>query len=660
MLLSCQKVSKAFASETVLNQVNFLINEHEKAALIGINGAGKTTLLRIITGEYEPDEGQVVLQKGVSLGYLPQVINVTSRRTIYEEMLDAKKDIFQMEADIRRLEKEISKKTGDELTQAMKEYSRLTEAFEKADGYAVRSQINGVLKGLGFSDAEYELPIMSLSGGQKTRVALSRLLLTKPDIILLDEPTNHLDMDAIRWLETFLSSYPGAVLIVSHDRFFLDRVVNKVIEIEQGHCDVYTGNYSDYAQKKKLLRDAEMKRYLNQQQEIAHQQEVIAKLKSFNREKSIKRAESREKMLSKVERLDKPITMTNRMRILLEPETISGNEVLTIEGLSKSFGDNHLFKNLNLSIKRGETVALLGANGTGKTTLLKIINRYLRADSGRIAYGAKVTIGYYDQEQHVLNDENTIFDEISDAYPKLTHTRIRNVLAAFLFTGDRVFEKIGHLSGGEKGRVSLAKLMLSNANFLILDEPTNHLDIHSREILEDAICDYTGTVLYVSHDRYFINRTAGRILDLSPEGIVNYKGNYSYYLEQKEAGNIQADSDPVSGYAGNGQTGTKGPDDSDSQEGRKSSEPARSSSKEEWMKAREEAARQRKLANDLRKTEDAIARLEEANEKIRQDMNLPEISTNPEKLIELSEQFEKNESELLSLYETWEKLSESE
>lgn len=656
MLLSCQKLSKSFGSETVLNQVNFIINEHEKAALIGINGAGKTTLLRIITGEYEPDEGQVVLQKGISLGYLPQVINVTSTRTIYEEMLDAKKEIFQMEADIRRLEKEISKKSGEELKKAMEEYSRLTEAFEKEDGYAVRSQINGVLKGLGFTDAEYELPIMSLSGGQKTRVALSRLLLTRPDIILLDEPTNHLDMDAISWLEGFLSSYPGAVLIVSHDRFFLDRVVNKVIEIEQSRCDVYTGNYSTYAQKKKMVRDAEMKRYLNQQQEIQHQQEVIAKLKSFNREKSIKRAESREKMLEKVERVDKPVILNNRMRIVLEPEVSSGNDVLTIEGLSKSFGENHLFKNLNLSIKRGETVALLGANGTGKTTLLKIINRYLRADSGRIAYGAKVTIGYYDQEQHVLNDENTIFDEISDAYPKLNHTRIRNVLAAFLFTGDRVFEKIGHLSGGEKGRVSLAKLMLSNANFLILDEPTNHLDIHSREILEDAINDYAGTVLYVSHDRYFINRTASRILDLSAEGIVNYKGNYSYYLEQKDTGNIQADSDPVSGYGGK----SSGSDNSLNKDGRDSLNSGRASSKEEWMRAREEAARQRKLANDLKKTEAAITELEAANEKIQQDMNLPEISTDPEKLIELSQQFEKNESDLLSLYEIWDELSDHE
>lgn len=642
MILACQKISKAFGSEVVLNNVNFLINENEKAALIGINGAGKTTLLKIITGEYEADAGQVILARGTTLGYLSQVINVTSSRTIYEEMLDAKKDIIEMEKDIRRLEKEISRLTGEALSAVMKEYSRLTEEFEKKDGYAWKSQINGVLKGLGFSDAEYDIPINSLSGGQKTRVALSRLLLTQPDIILLDEPTNHLDMNATSWLEGFLSGYKGTVLIVSHDRFFLDRVVNKVIEIENGESQVFSGNYSQYAEKKKAQRDARLKQYLSQQQEIARQQEVIAKLKSFNREKSIRRAESREKMLDKMERLEKPVTLNSKMRIALEPETISGNDVLTIEGLSKSFGDKHLFRNLNLSIKRGETVGLLGDNGTGKTTLLKIINRYLRADSGRIQYGAKVSIGYYDQEQHVLDDEKTIFDEISDAYPRLTNTRIRNVLAAFLFTGDRVFEKIGHLSGGEKGRVSLARLMLSNANFLILDEPTNHLDILSREILEDAINDYEGTVLYVSHDRYFINRTASRILDLSPEGIINYKGNYNYYIEQKAAGNITADSDSVAGMS----------------PGTDSARADKASSKEDWKKAREEAARQRKLANDLKKTEHEIHILEQENDQIQKDMNHPDYSSDPEKLLALSEKYEQNETALLTLYERWEELSE--
>ena len=646
MILACQKITKAFGGDTILNDISFLINEGEKAALIGINGAGKTTLLKVITGEYEADGGEVVLQRGATMGYLSQVIDVTSRRTIYEEMLDAKKDIITMEQDIRELEKAISHLSGEELEKAMEKYSQLTDRFEKSNGYAWKSEIVGVLKGLGFTEAEFDTPIHTLSGGQKTRVALSRILLTRPDIILLDEPTNHLDMDAIRWLETFLGNYRGAVLIVSHDRYFLDRVVSKVIEIENGNSQTFLGNYSRYAEKKKAQRDAQMKQYLNQQQEIQHQEEVIAKLRSFNREKSIRRAESREKMLDKMELVDKPVVLNSRMRISLEPEIISGNDVLTIEHLSKSFDNKPLFKNLNLSIRRGEVVGLLGTNGTGKTTLLKIINRHLRPDGGKIHYGAKVSIGYYDQEQHVLNDEKTIFDEISDAYPKLTNTRIRNVLAAFLFTGDRVFQKIGTLSGGEKGRVSLAKLMLSNANFLILDEPTNHLDIQSREILEDAINDYEGTVFYVSHDRYFINQTATRILDLSPEGIVNYKGNYTYYLEQKEAGNIEADSDSVLGSP-----------EASGEDADKKAEPA-VSSKEDWKRSREEAARQRKRANELKKTEADISRLEEENESIKEEMNSPDIASNVSRLMELSRKYEENEEALLELYDKWEELSE--
>ena len=648
MILACQKITKAFGGDTILQDINFIINEGEKAALIGINGAGKTTLLKIITGEYEADSGEVVLQRGATMGYLSQVIDVTSRRTIYEEMLDAKKDIIEMEQKIHALEQDISRLSGEKLENAMESYSLLTDRFEKSNGYAWKSEIVGVLKGLGFTEAEFDTPIHTLSGGQKTRVALSRILLTQPDIILLDEPTNHLDMDAIRWLETFLSNYRGAVLIVSHDRYFLDRVVSKVIEIEAGKSQTFLGSYSQYAEKKKAQRDAQMKLYLNQQQEIRHQEDVITKLRSFNREKSIRRAESREKMLNKMELVDKPVVLNSRMRISLEPEVISGNDVLTIENLSKSFENKPLFRNLNLSIHRGEVVGLLGANGTGKTTLLKIINRHLRPDSGKIHYGAKVSIGYYDQEQHVLNDENTIFDEISDAYPKLTNTRIRNVLAAFLFTGDRVFQKIGTLSGGEKGRVSLAKLMLSNANFLILDEPTNHLDIQSREILEDAINDYEGTVFYVSHDRYFINQTATRILDLSPDGIVNYKGNYTYYLEQKEAGNIEADSDSVlSPPAGSDETAASS-----------AGNPSSGSSKEDWKRSREEAARQRKRANELKKTEAEISRLEEENETIKNEMNDPEIGSNVSRLMELSRQYEENEEALLELYEKWEELSE--
>lgn len=644
MLFACQNISKSFGGKSVLDNINFLINENEKAAIIGMNGAGKSTLLKIITGEYEADSGQVIFQKGMTYDYLEQVISVNSPNTIYEEMLDAKSEIINMEKEIHSLEKQISSLKGEELERAMNRYSLLTDRFEKSNGYAWKSEITGVLKGLGFTEDEFDTPINSFSGGQKTRVALSKILLTRPDLIILDEPTNHLDMDAIAWLETFLSNYRGAVLIVSHDRYFLDKVVSKVIEIENGKSTLFNGNYSAYAEKKKKMRDDQMKAYINQQAEIQHQEDVIKKLKQFNREKSIKRAESREKMLDKVDRLDKPAVLNDKMRITLEPETISGNDVLTIEGLSKSFGDKHLFRNLNMKVFRGETVGLLGANGTGKSTLLKIINRRLRADSGKVRYGSKVSIGYYDQEQHILNDENTIFDEISDAYPKLSNTRIRNVLAAFLFTGDTVFQKIGTLSGGEKGRVSLAKLMLSNANFLILDEPTNHLDITSREILEDAINNYEGTVLYVSHDRYFINQTASRILDLSPEGIVNYKGNYNYYLAQKEAGNISADSESVLVEESSDHAPETKP----------------TNSKEDWKKAREQAAKERKRKNDLKKVENEIAKLEEEDEKLNEEIALPENATNMSKLMELTNKVEENEEKLAKLYERWEELEEAE
>ena len=661
MILACQKITKAFGGDTVLNDINFLINEGEKAALIGINGAGKTTLLKIITGEYEADSGEVVLQKGASMGYLSQVIDVTSHRTIYEEMLDAKKEIINMEQKIHALEQDISRLSGEELEKTMENYSRLTDRFEKANGYAWKSEIVGVLKGLGFTESEFDTPIHTLSGGQKTRVALSRILLTQPDIILLDEPTNHLDMEAIRWLETFLSNYRGAVLIVSHDRYFLDRVVSKVIEIEGGNSQTFLGNYSQYAEKKKAQRDAQMKLYLNQQQEIKHQEEVITKLRSFNREKSIRRAESREKMLDKIERVEKPVVLNSRMRISLEPEVISGNDVLTIENLSKSFENKPLFRNLNLSIQRGEVVGLLGANGTGKTTLLKIINRHLRPDSGKIHYGAKVSIGYYDQEHHVLHPEKTIFQEISDSYPTLTETQIRNMLAAFLFTGEDVFKLISSLSGGERGRVSLAKLMLSEANFLILDEPTNHLDIASKEILEEALNSYTGTVFYVSHDRYFINQTATRILDLTNHSVVNYIGDYDYYLEKYEDMMAAAFGSSLS-FAGFGAQASKKEGAFQASGAAVSSTPASlsvsSGAKGDWLAQKEEQARKRKKENALKKVEARIAELEQRDREIDDEFNLPETGTNLPRCQELSREKAAVTEELEGLYEEWEKLAE--
>ena len=534
MILSCQSICKSFGEKVILQDASFHIEEREKAALIGNNGAGKTTLLRIIMEEISADSGQVVIAKDKKIGYLAQYQDIHGHHTIYEELMTTKQYILDMEDKIRSLEQEMKYVAGDKLESLMNSYTRLTHQFELENGYAYKSEIVGVLKGLGFEEEDYGKQIENLSGGQKTRVALGKLLISKPDILLLDEPTNHLDMESIAWLETYLLNYPGAVFIVSHDRYFLDKVVTKIVEIEAAQMRMYEGNYSAYALKKAQLRDAQYKAYLNQQREIKHQEAVITKLRSFNREKSIKRAESRVKMLDKIQRIEKPIEIDNQMRISLEPRFISGNDVLTVEGLSKAFPGQTLFTDINFEIKRGERVALIGNNGTGKTTILKILNGIVDADTGRFALGSKVQIGYYDQEHHVLHMEKTIFQEISDTYPTLTETEIRNMLAAFLFTGDDVFKLISSLSGGERGRVSLAKLMLSEANFLILDEPTNHLDIASKEILEEALNSYTGTVLYVSHDRYFINQTATRIMDLTNQAIVNYIGDYDYYLEKKE------------------------------------------------------------------------------------------------------------------------------
>ena len=638
MILACQQISKAFGTHQVLNEISFHIEDNEKATIVGVNGAGKTTLLKIIMGEMSADDGEIIVSKGKTIGYLAQHQDTGSDNTIYDEVLEAKREVIAMEEKIRRLEKDMKHAEGDALTSMMNEYSSLTHRFELADGYAWRSEITGVLKGLGFSEEEFSKKVAKLSGGQKTRVFLGKLLLTRPDIILLDEPTNHLDMDSIRWLEGFLANYKGAVLVISHDRYFLDKVVTKVIDLDHGKAVTYRGNYTTYSQKKEALIEAQIREYENQQQEIKHQEEVIAKLKSFNREKSIKRAESREKMLEKMELVEKPITYEPKIRIRFEPCVESGNDVLMVDNLSKSFGSQLLFHELHMDIKRGEKVALIGKNGTGKTTILKIINKYLAADTGKIALGAKVRIGYYDQEQQVLHDEKTIFEEISDTYPALTHTRIRNLLAAFLFTGDEVFKRISSLSGGEKGRVSLAKLMLSNANFLILDEPTNHLDLYSKEILEDAIRNYEGTVFYVSHDRYFINKTATRILDLTDKGLINYKGDYDYYLEKKEEGLIVPDSasiqkmETVAANAGN--------------------------SKEDWKQKKEAEREARKRANDLKKCETRIAELEAKLEELDETMALPENASSSAKLLDLSREQSLISDELEKLYELWETLAE--
>lgn len=627
----------------VLKNVSFHIEDHEKAAIVGINGAGKTTLLRIIVGEMTPDDGQVVLAKDKTLGYLAQNSTVDTSHTIYEELLSVKADLLRLEEKIRECENDMKHADGDALEDLMKQYTSLTHAFETGGGYLYRSELVGVLKGLGFTEDEFSKPVATLSGGQKTRVALGRLLLQNPDLIILDEPTNHLDMTSIAWLETYLLNYKGAVLIVSHDRYFLDRIAGKVIEIDQSKATTFMGNYSDYAVKKEQLRVAAWNAYMNQQRDIKHQEEVIEKLKSFNREKSIKRAESREKMLDKIEVIEKPSEVRTDMKLTLTPRILSGNDVLTVEHLSKSFDSHKLFTDVNFEIKRGEHVAIIGDNGSGKTTLLKILNGLVPADQGTFRLGSNVEIGYYDQEHHVLHSEKTLFEEISDDYPYLNNTQIRNVLAAFLFTGEDVFKRISDLSGGERGRVSLAKLVLSNANFLILDEPTNHLDIMSKEILEDALNGYEGTILYVSHDRYFINRTAHRILDLTEGQFISYVGNYDYYLEKHDTvmaaieANAPQNADADSGVA---------------------AKAAESEVKLDWKAQKEEQARLRKKENDLKKCEEKIAELEARISEIDTEMSDPAIGTQVAKLQELTKEQTSCQEQLEKLYEQWEELAE--
>lgn len=633
MILSCNNISKSFGTDVIIKSCSFNIEDHEKAAIVGINGAGKSTLLKIITGIEPADTGLVTLAKDKTLGYLSQQQNLNSDNTIYDELLSVKQYILDMEAQLRSIENQMKSADDTALETLMKKYSDLNHEFELNNGYAYKSEITGVLKGLGFAEEDFTLNVNTLSGGQKTRVALGRLLLSKPDIILLDEPTNHLDMESISWLENYLLNYSGAVLIVAHDRYFLDKIVSKIIELDNGNATVFSGNYTDYASKKAILRNMQLKEYLNQQREIKHQEDVITKLKQFNREKSIKRAESREKMLNKMEFVDKPEILNDKMDIKLEPNVISGNDVLTVDNLTKGFDGTVLFDNICFQIKRGERVALIGSNGTGKTTILKLINGIIPADSGSIYLGAKVNIGYYDQEHHVLDPDKTIFDEIRDAYPDLNNTQIRNTLAAFLFTNEDVFKYIKDLSGGERGRVSLAKLMLSNANFLILDEPTNHLDITSKEILENALNSYTGTVLFVSHDRYFINSTATRIIELANKTVVNYIGNYDYYLEKKDI----LGAKPITNNTS------------------KSSSSA--ISKLNWQEEKVKQAQQKKIKNEIKRTEERMALIEAEIEELDNMYADPAISSDTAKLMEIHTRKEALSKELDELYDKWGELT---
>ena len=663
MILAVQNISKAYGINQILSDVSFHIEEKEKLAIVGINGSGKTTLLKIIMGEETADNGQIVIAKDTTIGYLSQHQDISFDNTIYAEMLETKRYLIDMEEKIRSLENDMKHATGEELEKIMNTYNKLSTQYDHENGYAYKSEVTGVLKGLGFTEADYDRHINSLSGGQRMRVALGKLLLTKPDIIILDEPTNHLDMVSIAWLENFLSSYPGSVIIVSHDRYFIDKIATKIVEIDNTKAIIYHGNYTYYSGKRAEIRASQMKAYLNQQQEIKHQEAVINKLKQFNREKSIKRAESREKMLDKIERLEKPTEVNAEMKLSLTPSVESGNDVLTIKELTKSFGDNKLFTDLNIEVKRGEHVCLIGANGTGKTTILKIINRLVTKDSGQVILGSRVKIGYYDQEHQVLSLHKTIFEEISDAYPDLNNTRIRNVLAAFLFTGDDVFKKIGDLSGGERGRVSLAKLMLSPANFLILDEPTNHLDIHSKEILEEAIRNYTGTVLCVSHDRYFINKISTRIVELKNKKIYSFIGNYDYYESHKdiiyeaEAKNTSTKSDSIN-------AGVFSPisDDatpiSEIEISSAAGNNTTMSNKETYLKNKEALAKARKRESDLKKLEKEIADLEDKISQIDDEINAPENATNSKKLSDLSIERDVLDTKLVESYEKYYMLEE--
>lgn len=640
MILSCSNINKSFIEVPILTDVSFHLEDKEKAAIVGINGAGKSTLLKIIIGELSADSGIVSISKDKTIGYLAQYQDISLGHTIFEEMLEVKKDIIEMEETIRDLEEKMQHVIGDELNDLMDQYAKLNHSFELKNGYAYKSEIYGVLKGLGFAEEDYDKAISSLSGGQKTRVALAKLLLSQPDIILLDEPTNHLDIKSITWLEGFLSNYKGAVLIVSHDRYFLNKIVSKVVEIENTKSHVYMGNYNAYAKKKEELRNATLKLYYKQQKELKHEQEVIEKLRSFKQEKFYKRAQSREKAIEHMDLIDAPETLNDKFRISLTPEFESGNDVLNISNMSVKFDDasTALFNDVNFEIKKGERIAIIGENGTGKSTLLKIITGNFHKFTGDVEFGSNVSIGYYDQEHHTLNDSKTLFEEISDTYPGMTNTKIRNTLAAFLFTGDDVFKLVGDLSGGEKGRLSLAKLMLSNANFLILDEPTNHLDMVSKEILEDALNSYTGTVLYVSHDRYFINKTCSRILELSNNTIINYIGNYDYYIEKRELQNNLVIENQTSDVIEEASTAT-------------------SSTKDDWKKQKELSRQKEKLTKELNKVEDEINSLEEKKAKIEEDMANPLFSRDAAKLISLQKDLESTNEKLDELFISWEEVS---
>ena len=634
MLLNVSHIYKSFGEDRIITDASFTVDEGSKLAIVGNNGTGKSTLLKIIVGQLSADDGQVTLKKDASLGYLAQYQEDHYGTNILDTVLNAREDLLSMEKRLSDMELEMSNLSSGEMSSFMEGYHNLQHQFDLLGGYTFRSEAIGILKGLGFSEDEFEKSMNELSGGQKTRVSLGRLLASSPDLMLLDEPINHLDLNSIVWLEAYLASYKGAVIIVAHDRYFLDKIVDHVVDLSYGRTSVYTGNYSAYIEQKNIFQLTNERSYEKQQKEIEHQKAVIERLQSFNREKSIKRAESRKKLLDKIEVMEAPDKEISGMRLTLEIEKESGKDVLDFSHVTKYYDGKNIFSDLSFEVHKGDRIAILGDNGSGKTTILKCINGLTDFENGEIRFGANVTVGYYDQEQQGLTESNTIFDELHDAYPFLTETKVRNTLAAFMFTEDDVFKRISELSGGERGRVSLANLMLSKSNFLILDEPTNHLDMDSKERLEDALNNYDGTLLYVSHDRYFVNRTANIILELSDGRLTKYLGNYDDYLMKKEQ--LFAATASSSAFS------------EDNNE---------TAAKLDFKEQKRIEAQKRKLQNQISKIEEEIESLEAKKAKIDEEFLLPENMTNSAKLNELSSKQKEIIDSLEELYEKWEELN---
>ncbi|SDB10060.1 ATP-binding cassette, subfamily F, member 3 [Pseudobutyrivibrio sp. YE44] len=636
MLLNVSHIYKSFGEDSIIKDATFTVDEGSKVAIVGNNGTGKSTLLKIIIGELPADDGEVTLKKDATMGYLAQYQEDAFGSNILDTVLGAREDLLSMEKKLSEMEMQMSSLDPSEMTSFMDNYHKLQHQFDLQGGYTFRSEAVGILKGLGFEQEDFEKSMKELSGGQKTRVSLGRLLASTPDLLLLDEPINHLDLKSIMWLEGYLSSYKGAVVIVAHDRYFLDKIADHVVDLSYGRTSVYTGNYSAFVTQKEIAQISYTNAYEKQQKEIEHQKAVIEKLQSYNREKSIKRAESRKKLLDKMEVMDAPDKEAPKMRLTLEIEKESGKDVLDFSHVTKSYEDKNIFTDLSFKVHKGDRIAILGDNGTGKTTILKCINGLTDFETGEIKFGANVTVGYYDQEQQGLTETNTVFSELHDAYPFLTETKVRNTLAAFMFTEDDVFKRISDLSGGERGRVSLAKLMLSKSNLLILDEPTNHLDMDSKQMLEEALNEYDGTLLYVSHDRYFVNKTANTILELSDGGLTKYLGNYDDYIAKKEQlyglGDIS-----------NSSTNTS----------------AETAAKLDFKEQKRIEAEKRKLQNRIDKIEAEIEKLEAKKAAIDEEFVKPENMTNSAKLNELTAEQNKINDRLEELYQEWEEVSSS-